>query len=428
MYNSAPYLPTYLESLENLEGGYRDLEILFVDDGSPDESGRLVRAWMQAHDVPARLIRKEHGGSGSARNRGIDEANGTWISFPDPDDALDPGYLAAIRTFLAGLGDRASEVCVLAAKVLQYTGSPLDAVDNHILGYRYHGGARCADLRREPRYFHTHIPSGFYRNEVLKHTGLRLDVQLSAAFEDAAFEAEYLVGFDRPIVGYVPDARYSYGRRVDSVIHTMWTKPERYTTVVERGYLRLLELQDPAPLWLQNLILYDLWWMFYEYEQPDAPNRSLGAETRTAFLDLLGRVLDRIDVGALYGFSPHPVPLHTRVALVVRKTGRLVDREARLSRHHDDPELVRITYFALPGEEAGLEVVTADGLAVEPLGSAWHAIEYYGETFLLVRTIDIRAGGTLMLSLDGETRPLSTGDSGVCVSFPWDRPRRPADR
>ena len=150
-----------------------------------------------------------------------------------------------------------------------------------MLGYRYHTGARVVHLNQEPRFFHTHIPSGFYRRDLIG--GLRFDQRLRASFEDAAFEAELLADLADLCVAYLPEAEYLYRRRADSVIGSMWSKPDRYTAVVEHGYLRLLSLHDPPPAWLQNLVLYDLLWMFYEYEQPDHPTAKLPVEVNERF-------------------------------------------------------------------------------------------------------------------------------------------------
>ena len=76
---------------------------------------------------------------------------------------------------------------MLASKVLQFTDDPAHAADNHMLGYRYHTGARVVHLNQEPRVLPHHIPSGFYRRDLIG--GLRFDRRLRASFEDAAFEA-----------------------------------------------------------------------------------------------------------------------------------------------------------------------------------------------------------------------------------------------
>ncbi len=64
---------------------YRNLEIILVDDGSPDKSGEMCDA-LAKEDPRIRVIHKENGGLSSARNAGLDVANGEYVSFVDSDD------------------------------------------------------------------------------------------------------------------------------------------------------------------------------------------------------------------------------------------------------------------------------------------------------------------------------------------------------
>lgn len=68
---------------------YRNLEILLVDDGSPDSSGAICDAWA-AKDSRIRVIHKENNGAGAARNTGLDQVRGEFISMIDSDDYLEP--------------------------------------------------------------------------------------------------------------------------------------------------------------------------------------------------------------------------------------------------------------------------------------------------------------------------------------------------
>lgn len=67
----------------------RELEILLVDDGSTDGTGRLCDSFA-AMDSRIRVFHKENGGSSSARNLGIDSARGQWLGFVDSDDWIEP--------------------------------------------------------------------------------------------------------------------------------------------------------------------------------------------------------------------------------------------------------------------------------------------------------------------------------------------------
>lgn len=87
VYKVQEYLDRCVESLVGQT--YPHLEILLIDDGSPDACPAMCDAWA-ARDPRIRVIHKENQGLGMARNTGIDHATGTYICFVDSDD-----YLAA---------------------------------------------------------------------------------------------------------------------------------------------------------------------------------------------------------------------------------------------------------------------------------------------------------------------------------------------
>ena len=72
------YLDCCIESI--YQQGVNDIEIILVDDGSPDESGIYCDNYA-AKDSRIKVIHKENGGSASARNAGIKNATGKWITF-----------------------------------------------------------------------------------------------------------------------------------------------------------------------------------------------------------------------------------------------------------------------------------------------------------------------------------------------------------
>lgn len=67
----------------------KDLEIILVDDGSPDDCGRICDEYA-ARDPRIRVIHKENGGLSSARNAGLEIARGEYIGFVDSDDWIEP--------------------------------------------------------------------------------------------------------------------------------------------------------------------------------------------------------------------------------------------------------------------------------------------------------------------------------------------------
>ena len=87
VYKTEQYLEKCVQSV--LGQTYEDLEVILVDDGSPDACPAMCDAFA-ARDSRVRVIHKENGGQGSARNRGLDIARGRYIGFVDSDDYIAP--------------------------------------------------------------------------------------------------------------------------------------------------------------------------------------------------------------------------------------------------------------------------------------------------------------------------------------------------
>lgn len=85
VYNVEKYLPKCIESI--LAQTFTDFELLLIDDGSPDSSGKICDKYA-AEDSRIRVFHKPNGGVSSARNFGIDNAKGEWIMFVDADDTI----------------------------------------------------------------------------------------------------------------------------------------------------------------------------------------------------------------------------------------------------------------------------------------------------------------------------------------------------
>lgn len=83
IYNVEKYLDRCINSLVNQT--YKNIEIILVDDGSPDKSGKICDMW-SAKDSRIKVIHKKNGGLSDARNVGIEKAKGKYISLVDSDD------------------------------------------------------------------------------------------------------------------------------------------------------------------------------------------------------------------------------------------------------------------------------------------------------------------------------------------------------
>lgn len=100
VYNAEKYLKRCLDSI--LAQKYTDFELLLIDDGSTDESGRICDEYAEK-DSRIRVFHKVNGGVSSARNRGLDNARGEWISFVDSDDSVSELYLYNLLSHCANV-------------------------------------------------------------------------------------------------------------------------------------------------------------------------------------------------------------------------------------------------------------------------------------------------------------------------------------
>lgn len=87
IYNVEQYLERCINSI--LQQTYQNLEIILVDDGSPDNSGVICDSYLSL-DQRIKVIHKKNGGLSDARNAGLEIASGEFIAFIDSDDTIMP--------------------------------------------------------------------------------------------------------------------------------------------------------------------------------------------------------------------------------------------------------------------------------------------------------------------------------------------------
>ena len=104
-YNAGYGIRKTIESIQRQS--LEDIEAIFVDDGSTDESANLVDSYTV--DKRIKLVRKENGGVSSARNRGIAEARGEYIGFVDADDWIEKDMYKEMYSLAL---ENRSDICI----------------------------------------------------------------------------------------------------------------------------------------------------------------------------------------------------------------------------------------------------------------------------------------------------------------------------
>lgn len=106
VYKVEQYLPRCIQSI--LQQTYEDMEVILVDDGSPDKCGAICDEYAKK-DSRVQVLHKPNGGLSSARNAGIEQARGQYIAFVDSDDWIDADMLEilynAVKKYGAQIGE-----------------------------------------------------------------------------------------------------------------------------------------------------------------------------------------------------------------------------------------------------------------------------------------------------------------------------------
>ncbi len=129
IYKVEQYLDRCVESI--VHQTYQNLEIILVDDGSPDHCPAMCDAWAEK-DNRIKVIHKKNGGLSDARNAGMEIAAGQYIGFVDSDDWIDPDMYRFLYTHMqethsdiASGGVRRVWENSTPASTMTYTGEPL---------------------------------------------------------------------------------------------------------------------------------------------------------------------------------------------------------------------------------------------------------------------------------------------------------------
>lgn len=219
VYKVEQYLPRCVESI--LEQTFQNWELLLIDDGSPDCSGFICEEYAKK-DSRIRVFHKENGGVSSARNLGIDNATGEWITFIDSDDYIQPGFLEGLYAPIA----QGEEVDFVHGGCVNVKNGEIVSINQ---SYEYYVGVDKNILFQKLRGL---TVSKLFRLENVKHRSdglpLRFDEKMKIA-EDMAFTLDYALYVKR--YALVPEKGYCY--RIDNMQSaTKSNKVEKYDTAL----------------------------------------------------------------------------------------------------------------------------------------------------------------------------------------------------
>lgn len=213
VYNVAPYLRECLDSV--LSQTIEDLEVLAVDDGSTDESGKIIDEYA-VKDQRITVLYKGNGGVSSARNAGIDLAQGEFLCFVDGDDIVSPTYLqdlyeamgdadssmGGFKTF--GLPDKPGRIVTPGER-------KVDTLEENL--FRFYNIQNTLALR--------YLWNRMFRASIIRNRRIRFQEDIYYK-EDGLFVIQYLCQ-SNGMVGVTDSVIYNYRRTpngaIGSVMH-----------------------------------------------------------------------------------------------------------------------------------------------------------------------------------------------------------------
>lgn len=182
VYNAEKYLRRCIDSV--LAQTYQDFELLLIDDGSKDSSGAICDEYAKKV-TRVKVFHKENGGVSSARNVGLDNAKGEYITFVDADDWIKPLYLEHLLR-----GIEKSDMVIAYATVFRENDN--EGVEEKYLEHDITDKNFSLLFEENAMSWHTSPWSKLYKRKIIETHRFRFEVDVHLG-EDAIFLYSYML-------------------------------------------------------------------------------------------------------------------------------------------------------------------------------------------------------------------------------------------
>ncbi len=204
VYNLEEYIENCIRSLLNQT--YENIEILCIDDGSKDNSAEVIAKLIE-EDSRIKYIRKENGGVSSARNKGLEVADGEYIMFVDGDDYM---HYQAVEIFVNSIEFSDFDIVCAPEFKTSLTDEPMSEIVNHKCEETDHSGLFSY---KYGSVLGKSVWSKIFRNDVAKSVKF---VEEFSSGEDANYIVKILCKDAN--VGVVDKKLYYYFTRENSCV------------------------------------------------------------------------------------------------------------------------------------------------------------------------------------------------------------------
>lgn len=229
MYKVEDYVVECIDSIANQS--YKNIELILVDDGSPDNCGKIADEYAQK-DERIKVIHKENGGLSAARNTGMEVATGDYLMFIDSDDFMIEGALEALVKKI----EKENADYVIA----NYINSDEDGTlwEKPVFNTEKYNTFKLDIKDYQDSFFimNSGVWNKIFNHEFIKKLGLKFEVGLPA--EDAIFTTYCFIKSTK--VYYIPNIVYSYRQRGAGTSISMNCTP-KYFNGINTAYKKIYE-------------------------------------------------------------------------------------------------------------------------------------------------------------------------------------------
>ncbi len=250
VYNCENYLSQAIESVIKQDIGFKDnVQLILVDDGSTDCSKEIALEYQNKYPHNILVLSKKNNGPGSARNLGLEYAEGDYVNFLDSDDKLSLNALSNVYSFFKN-----NDVDVVSIPIVFFERRG----GEHVLNYKFKGTG-LIDLNEVYDYPQLSISSSFIKSDSIG--GLRFDEDLVNG-EDALFLNKIILNKQK--YGVLSNASYWYRKRNDfsSIMDQSKNSAKFFLGKISNFYLELINYSlshvGEVPKFIQYMIVYDL--------------------------------------------------------------------------------------------------------------------------------------------------------------------------
>lgn len=216
VYNAEAYLDECLHSI--LTQSFPDYELILIDDGSNDNSGKICDKYANLNNS-IRVLHLRNGGASAARNRGLDIASGKYVWFIDADDWIDKDFLNSLNW------DMMPDILFFGYKNISKTSRETCQIQSYDITYRENFGDVIDSLFTHRNQYFGFSWNKIFRRSIIENHNIRFRENLIIK-EDEVFTLEYCKHISN--ISILSATPYNYRILQDSVSHSPRKKRNMY--------------------------------------------------------------------------------------------------------------------------------------------------------------------------------------------------------